>query len=218
MPKDVVLLTKSYMKGGFCTTGLTSSGEWLRLVRDEEGTSLLASDLQISKHNSNSNSNQEELCEPLDVVRVEIIKKVPRNNHAEDVQIKTNAIRKLGRFGLGAVLRLHNQEEHKYIFGNTSDSLTQDEMDKFSFNYSLVFVRVKNIRITYNLHKGKVSFDYNDEHYKGIRVTDPEFLPAKGIQGADAAFEKAYLVVSMPNVPYKDGLYYKFAAKIFTIA
>lgn len=207
MTKDIVLLTKSYMKGGFCITGLTSSGEWLRLVRNEEGTSLLEADLQIP--------DKDEACEPLDVVRVEIVKRVPRGNHAEDVRIKTNTIKKLGRFGLGAVLRFHRPEKHEYVFGNASDSLTQDEMDSFNFNYSLVFVRVKNLCITYNVHKGKASFDYNGAHYKEIRVTDPEFCPPKGTRGVDAELGNAYLVMSMPFEPYKDGCYYKFAAKIF---
>lgn len=210
---DVVILTKSFMNGGLCVTGIAKSGEYVRFVRDEGRTPLMAADLQdIDKH---------ENCGPLDCVKVEVVKKVPRKNHTEDVQIKTTSLRKLGTFTLTQLLRTHPAENHDYIFGNASNALTKDEMNSFDFKYSLVFVRVKNfsLRFTRNgeKYKAQCSFDYNGNNYKNIPVTDPEFIPAPGDFAFNQNLGSVYIVVSMPCVPFRNGLYYKFAAKIFLI-
>ena len=44
----------------------------------------------------------------------------------------------------------------------------------------------------------------------------PEYAPKFGTNPEDLYLQNAYLVVSIPNEPFKfDGLYYKFVAKIF---
>lgn len=127
-------------------------------------------------------------------------------------------LRKRGSSRLEAVTRFHPAEEHKYIFGNNSDSLTEQEMNTFKFDYSLVFVNVKNFEITYQQKRDRIScrasFNYNGHKYSEIRITDPVYTSGR----EPLKLNEVYLVLSMPKVPYeKDGIFYKFAAKIFPL-
>ena len=123
---------------------------------------------------------------------------------------------KRGTSRLEAVRRFHPEEEHDFIFGNNLDFLTQQEMQKFKFDYSLVFVSVKNFEITYQQKIDRIScrasFNYNGNNYSSIRITDPDYTN----QSEPVNLDEAFLVMSMPKVPYeKDGRFYKFVAKIF---
>lgn len=205
----VVILTKSTMKGGFCITGFDlNSRKWIRFVTDETGTPLMEPQTKFF--------NVPGVLKPLDIVRVNMIKNVPANNHTEDVIVNYETLSKRGTSRLEAVRRFHPEEEHDFIFGNNLDFLTQQEMQKFKFDYSLVFVSVKNFEITYQQKIDRIScrasFNYNGNNYSSIRITDPDYTN----QSEPVNLDEAYLVMSMPKVPYeKDGRFYKFVAKIF---
>ena len=205
----VVILTKSTMKGGFCITGFDlNSRKWIRFVTDETGTPLMEPQTKFF--------NVPGVLKPLDIVRVNMIKNVPANNHTEDVIVNYETLSKRGTSRLEAVRRFHPEEEHDFIFGNNLDFLTQQEMQKFKFDYSLVFVSVKNFEITYQQKIDRIScrasFNYNGNNYSSIRITDPDYTN----QSEPVNLDEAFLVMSMPKVPYeKDGRFYKFVAKIF---
>ena len=211
MIKDVVILTKSTMYGGFCITGFElKSRKWIRFVSDAAGTPLMGPQTKFL--------NVPGFLEPLDIVRVNTTREVPINNHTEDVIVNYETLRKRGSSRLEAVLRFHPAEEHEYIFGNNSDSLTEQEMNTFKFDYSLVFVNVKNFQITYQQKRDRIScrasFSYNNHKYSSIRITDPVYTS----RNENLKLDEAYLVLSMPKVPFeKDGRFYKFAAKIFPL-
>ncbi|MBQ7594802.1 MAG: hypothetical protein IJU48_10675 [Synergistaceae bacterium] len=211
MIATVVIMTKSTMKGGFCITGFELSlRKWIRFVSDATGTPLMGPQTKFL--------NVPGYLEPLDIVRVNTIREVPANNHTEDVMINYETLSKRGSSRLEAVTRFHPAEEHQYIFGNTLDSLTEQEMNTFKFDYSLVFVNVKDFMITYQQKIDRIScrasFIYNNHKYSGIRITDPIYTSRK----EPVKLDEAYLVVSMPKVPFeRDGRFYKFAAKIFPL-
>ena len=199
MFKDAVILTKSYMQGGFCVAGIdVKTGKWIRFVRDEKGSSMPYS----FPYN------------PLDVVRVEIDRYNPVRNHTEDYIVK--ALKLISRVSLNDVINIHAPENHGFIFGNSSTTLSEQEMQMFNFDYSLIFIRVEGMHIYQRKRSNKyvAYFDYNGVYYKNLRITDPIYNPKLG----DLYFENAYIVVSMPKDSFRDGLYYKFVAKIFPLA
>ncbi len=195
---DIVLLTKSTMKGDYCIAGLdTSFGEWVRLVSDADGSPLLAIHRQYQ--------NVPGECKPLDVVSAELLERVPKRNQTGNRRVKADTMHKLGTMSIDDVLQLHASENHAYIFGNDSASLSAEEMHQYNFNYSLMLVNVKAL----HLHSGKADFTYNGHHYCDMSITDPDYTFSAGLGNA-------YLVVSMATNPdRRSGRYHKFIAKIF---
>ncbi len=195
---DIVILTKSTMKVDYCIAGLdTSSDEWVRLVSSSDGSPLLAIHRQYQ--------NVPGECKPLDVVRVELFERVPKRNQTENRRVKADTMQKLGTMSIDEVVELHKPEEHAYIFGNDSASLSANEMKAHNFNYSLMLVNVKAL----HLHSGKADFTYNGHHYCDMSITDPDYTFSAGLGNA-------YLVVSMATNPdRRSGRYHKFIAKIF---
>jgi hypothetical protein len=78
---EVVILTKSIKNGGYCVAGIDiNTSKWVRLVssdRDSHGA-LFEQDIQY-RNGMN--------CEPLDVARVPILRKMPTAYQPENVLI-----------------------------------------------------------------------------------------------------------------------------------
>lgn len=207
MEHKIVILTKSAMHKGFCVAGIDiDSGTWVRLVSDKNGSPLNA------YYTAYCNTNGE--CRPLNVVSVNIIANVPIHNQRENCQISAESMYKLGTCeNIHQVLQFHQAENHQYIFGNALKRLTENNMQGFNFNHSLILVYVHDLIFTTSDYgKNKANFIYNGIQYKYMSVTDPEYFAEKIADGTK--FRNAYLVVSMPKDSFQ-GYYYKFIAKIF---
>ena len=212
MKIDAVILAKSTMWGKFCTAGIDiHSGIWVRFVGYGDGDPL--DDSQMMFLNDGGS------CEPLDVARVRIAKRVPRGNHTEDCMIERDGWLRLGRMTIQDVLRAHPEEEYRYIYGNDREYLTEDEMREKCFRYSLILVRAENLVLRFERNrKGKVraiaEFIHHGRAYSKIRVTDTEYEPEEIRE--DQRIGDAFLVMSMPVKPF-NGRYYKLIAKIFPL-
>ena len=210
MKIDTVLLAKSTMWGKFCTAGIDiHSGMWVRFVGYEDGDPL--DDSQMMFLNDGGS------CEPLDVARVRIAKRIPRGNHTEDCMIERDAWLKLGRMSIQDVLRVHPEEEYRYIYGSDKEYLTESEMLEKRFRYSLILIRAENLTIHFELNRkgeirGRAEFIHHGRAYSNIRITDTEYEPQE--MRDDQNIGNAFLVMSMPVKPF-NGLYYKLIAKIF---
>ena len=206
MMTEILLLTKSTMKGGFCIAGIdTHSHKWIRLVQNAEGDPLNGP--------SSKYQNAEGQCEALDIVSVDIAERVPCGIQSENCRVKSDTMHKVRSCSVSEVLRLCEPENHEYIFCNTSFRLTDSEVREYGLDYSLMFVQVQNLTINYS--KKKADFLYNGRSYKDFAVTDPKFTAKDGFLGGSVNFGAAYLVVSMPKQPYRTkNYYYKFVAKI----
>ena len=166
-------------------------------MSDADGSPLLAIHRQYQ--------NVPGECKPLDVVSAELLERVPKRNQTENRRVKADTMHKLGTMSIDDVLQLHAPENHAYIFGNDSPSLSAEEMHQYNFNYSLMLVNVKAL----HLHSGKADFTYNGHHYCDMSITDPDYTFSAGLGNA-------YLVVSMAiNPDRRSGRYHKFIAKIF---
>ncbi len=215
MKIDAVILAKSSMWGNFCVAGIdVDTGKWVRFVSYEKGEPL--ADYQLMFVNSGGS------CEPLDVGRIGIAQRIPRRNHTEDCMIKYSPWLKMGIMKLEEVLKLHPAENHKFIFGNANNYVTEYEMQRFRFNYSLILIQVEGLEIFFENNflgniRGRANFTYNGIKYKFIRVTDTGYEPDEqaGIfKEFRVIIPSAYLVMSMPVKPFH-GRYYKLIAKIF---
>ena len=213
MKIDAVIMAKSTMLGNFCVAGIDIiTGKWVRFVAFETGKPLADFNLMFV--------NDSGSCEPLDVGRIGIARKVPVRNHTEDCMIKYTAWLKMGRMKLEEVLKIHPPEEHKYIFGTPRDFIDKTEMSRLKLNYSLILIHVEKLKIYFVSNfsgniRGRADFIYNGIVYKNIRVTDPNYEPDTIIaKKFSVSIPEAYLVMSMPAKDF-NGKYYKLIAKIF---
>ena len=209
MITELVILTQSMMKGGYCVTGIcvnpgglnVKQGEFIRLVSDKYGAPLRASHLTYD--------NASEPCRPLDRITIDIAEHVPCSPQTENNRIKAvpcSPMHKLGECTIDEVMRLHPLDADKYIFLNTSDKIDEWEMRSAELKHSLMLIQVGNL----SAHDSRADFFYNGIAYRGIRITDQDYTRR------NFSLKQAYLVISLPKDPYtKDGLYYKFIAKIF---
>lgn len=209
MTKDIVILTKSTKRGGYCVAGIDiDSGEWVRLTSSDEWSHGALTNAHMTYADGTA-------CKVLDCVRVEVVREVPIAHQPENVLIdEKRKFQKLGEWTLQDVLRVHPPEQLDTVYVNTDPFLDEDGMERV--DRSLVLIRVPWLRLfqrAINPEKTrvKVNFLYNDEFYNNISMTDPEYY---GVED-QTNLKNAYIVVSLPDVPYDDGQYYKFIAKIF---
>ena len=212
MKIDAVLMAKSTMWGKFCTAGIDiHSGMWVRFVGYGDGDPL--NDSQMMFLNDGGS------CEPLDVARVRIAKRIPHENHTEDCMIERDGWLRLGRMTIQEVLRVHPEEEYRYIYGNDKEYLTEEEMREKRFRYSLILVRSENLTLNIKQNfegrkRVRAEFVHHGRQYRDIRVTDTEYEPENVKE--DQRIGDAFLVMSMPVKPF-NGRYYKLIAKIFPL-
>ncbi len=212
MKIDAVILAKSTMWGKFCTAGIDiHSGLWVRFVGYGDGEPL--DDSQMMFLNDGGS------CEPLDVARVRIAKRIPHKNHTEDCMIERDGWLRLGLMTIHDVLRVHPEEEYRYIYGNDKEYLTDEEMLEKRFRYSLILVRAENLTLSTKQNwegqkRVRAEFVHHGRPYRNIRVTDTEYDADKITDSMRIG--DGFLVMSMPVKPFK-GRYYKLIAKIFPL-
>jgi hypothetical protein len=204
---EVVILTKSIKNGGYCVAGIDiNTSKWVRLVssdRDSHGA-LFEQDIQY-RNGMN--------CEPLDVARVPILRKMPTAYQPENVLIdETQYWEKVRKVSIGDVLELHPSETHNYLLGNIYPYITKERID--TVGHSLILVKVGHLVITHPRPQStKAKFKYRFTTYDNISITDPDFYNTPD----QTNIGKAILVMSLPIVPYQERKYYKFIAKIFPL-
>jgi hypothetical protein len=202
---EVAILTKSSKNGGYCVAGIeTTSGNWIRLVSSE-----------IKSHGALSNQNMKcqdrSVCQVLDVVRVPVLRPAPNDHQPENILIDEDRFwEKVGYLSVDELLTLHPAENHPNLLGNIYPYITEERIG--TVGRSLILVEVYNLVISHpNETSTKASFNYKFNQYDNIAVTDWDY------RHADANFDKAILVMSLPDIPYNERRYYKFIAKVFPL-
>ena len=215
MKIDAVILAKSSMWGKFCVAGIDiKSGMWVRFIGYGNGEPL--DDSQMLFINDGGS------CEPLDVARIRIARELPHHNHTEDYMIERDMWLRLGRMSIQDVLRVHPEEEYRFIFGNDREYVTDEEMRELRHRYSLILIRAEKMTLHTEVSmegklKIRAEFVHHGRWYRAIRVTDPDYVPKR--EGR-LMIGDAYLTMSMPVKPfYVEGVgrYYKLVAKIFPL-
>ena len=201
---ELVILTKSAKRGGFCVAGIDlKTRDWVRLVSENEENDGAITNGQMRDVDGS-------FVKPLDVVRVNVKAHAPIGCQSENYIVFSNRpwIR-IGRMTFEQVLSICSTIRSKYIFGNQYKYLNEERVSEFT--RSLMLVEVSEFKIYKNeFDKIKCSFKYGGYHYSDISMTDPDYY---GYDNCDLG--AAHIVVSLPHTDF-EGRYYKFVAKIFS--
>lgn len=155
----------------------------------------------------------------LDEIETDIIRENPDPPQNENVQISTDTIRRIGRS------RMTIQEiEQAYIPG-TSELFMEDSRHALAsvdkYDHSVEIIRVNDLTLVWRQGSKRplASFSAAGKNFFSYRVTDPfQELEEPAEERKEQILKTAYLVISIPNVPFaKDGLYYKFIAAVFPV-
>lgn len=206
---QICVLTKSDKHGGFCVAGFNIvTGKYIRLVSSKEaGNDTIP--LEYMKD-----------VEPLDVIEVYIKESVPTSPQKENCLVtlsKTPTV--IGKMSIEDVLNFIAKNQENYVFFNTNEYLSSEEISKASNSLQVVEVEnfttvsYESVNEFFQVKKiYKCDFEYKGKKYSNISLTDPLCKTEKEIN-----LKKALIVVSIPSIPFKNDRYYKFVAKVFDI-
>ena len=214
MIRQICILTKSYKHGGYCVAGIDiNTKEWIRLVNsDNPNADEIRKEQMILGCKS---------IECLDVIECDFIKHIPNNCQVENWLLNTSAKpRFIKSLTIEQFVNLINIDKENYFIFNKENLLNADEIA--NVNRSLYIFHVRDLKIeasTYESYgeirfKYKCSFNYNDNQYSNISLTDPVY---RDTSQDGLNLSNALIIASLPCVPYNDNLYYKFVAKIIPI-
>ena len=214
MIKQICILTKSYKHGGYCVAGIdVSTREWIRLVNSDNPNTD-----EIRKEQMFLNGKS---IECLDVIEYDFIKNIPNSCQTENwllnTSLKPKYIRSISIEELANIIKI---EKDDFFIFNSANLL--DENDISSIKRSLYIFHVQNLKIeaaTYESYgeirfRYKCLFDYKNNQYTNISLTDPVY---RDVAQDGTNLSNALIIASLPCVPYKDNLFYKFVAKIIPI-
>ncbi len=208
MKQLLILITRSYKYGGYCVAGLdVKTKQWIRLV---------------SSGDPAGNEIPKSIFEPfndLDILEVETSKRAPSGcqteNYVLDPAVPPVRRGRLVRYELLSPSYLFHSPN---LFGNTRSYLSETEIAGQKLSIGLF--KVEALCFNYALgDDGKMhyraDFTYRSARYSGLSVTDPVY---RKDEFAGQTVGHALLAVSLPAIPYSNGRYYKFIAKIFPVS
>lgn len=208
MKKSFALITRSYKNGGYCIAGIDmETKRWIRLVSSED------------PHESEIPKRFFEPYDDLEILGVEVVRAVlygcQTENYLLDLSVPPE---RRGKFSFEELLTPAYVNSPPALFGNLYSHLSSEEIARQRTSLGLFVVRT--LVFDYSLgDDGKPhyrsKFWYRGRQYAGISVTDPVY---RRDEFAGGVIDRALLVVSLPAVPYPNGKYYKFIAKIFPLS
>lgn len=215
MKKQICILTKSYKHGGYCVAGVDiETKEWIRLVNSD---------------NPNADEIREEQMflngrkiDCLDVLEYDFIKSIPNSCQTENWLLnKTISPKFIKSISLEELADIIKLEKEEFFICNKSNLLTPSEI--LGVARSLYVFNVKNLEIIAAAHqnfdviryKYKCKFTYKNRTYSNISLTDPIY---RDVDRNEEVIENALIIASLPCVPYEDGSFYKFVAKIIPVS
>ena len=214
MIKQICILTKSYKHGGYCVAGIDiNTKEWIRLVNSDNPNTD-----EIRKEQMFLNGKS---IECLDVVEYDFIKNIPNSCQTENwllnISLKPKYIKSMSIEELANIIKIENDD---FFIFNNANLLNENEIS--NIKRSLYIFHVQNLKIeaaTYESYgeirfRYKCSFDYKDNQYTNISLTDPIY---RDVAQDGTNLSNALIIASLPCIPYNDNLFYKFVAKIIPI-
>lgn len=202
MIHQILILAKSRKFNNFCIAGIDiDSAKWMCLVSDNNEIDGAISSKQAP-------------FSPLDIIKVNIIKKTPilfqPENYLVDFSYPIKKIKTIDTEALLDIVYPCIKQPYTYLFYNTNPFLLYNEIQ--TLDSSLLIAIVDNIYIFRNSYgKIKANFIYNNFTYNNISVTDPSTYKT-----APIFYQKALIIISLPHNPCNEK-YYKFVANIFPI-
>lgn len=214
MEREIIILTRSSKKSNFCVAGVDAyTGEWIRLVSNDQQSHGALSRNDIRCTNGG-------LCQPLDIVRVDVIGAAPLELQPENYLINRRMRwNKIGEWTIEDVINVHPAENNRYLYGDVYPYVSEQNISDIGYSLTLVYVSSLTITQVSSTFDGvtkvktKASFYYNGRKYNNMSVTDPDYYSIPD----GTYYREAYLVVSLPDAPFPEGCYYKFVARIYPV-
>lgn len=213
MYKDIIVLARSIKKGGYCVAGVDAkTGEWIRPISNnplDEGTVPL-NDITYKDGTR---------VDIFDIVRIKLIAHKPTRSQPENfIYDDRVGWLKQGHSSLEEVVGFRGYDVPDKIFYNTDKSLGEEEV---SGQPSLLLVDVKNSYINIKSFPGRtlveLNFEYNDENYRYIKISD-ERIYRQYINQNDGKYKyrgNLSVVFSLTDKFVNTGRFYKMAAQLF---
>ena len=200
MRKQLLILTKSNKKRhdgsyGKCVAGIAKKTdgqyEWIRLVADRSGDSILDSDFPYK---------------PLDIIEADL-HPCPNGNHIENCTY--DFVSKKRTISVEQLKDIYREMPHSF-FGSMASKYDGVPAK------SLTILLASNIRIYWEESGGvkrqRMDFNMGNNRAIGISMTDPDYYTNKAVN-EERHIPLAICVASLPDQP----VYNKFIASIFPI-
>lgn len=210
MTKDIIILTKSDKRMGYCVAGIDRrTGEWVRVVSSNDSTEHAVPDQDLICDNGQT-------VDIYDIVEIDFIRAVPTDVQPENYLYNETVQWKMqGKSNLEEVLRIHGYDYTEYVFGNTVHRLEQDEVHLAGQSLLLLNVGQPqyNVKTFPDRKVLQMNFSYNNNRYSFLKVTQKD-LKEEYIYKEDGWYNTGTntFVFSLTD-RYKDGRYYKVVAQ-----
>lgn len=220
MMHEVLIMTMSYMHGGYCVTGIDKdNGEWVRLKYRNEKSFPTDCCFYCDKSK----------MELLDTIVVDYVERCPQELQPENVLIQ--GIRQIkGKDSLKDVFfnrLIKDKSRHDRIYYDTYYKLYADEFPKEAHDqpYSLMLIKPERAELVdagweYGKKKYYMNVYYNGCVYENLRVTDPDVIKIIQDYGTNLNEGNIYLVISLGELFKNDFSareeHYKLVASIIT--
>ena len=148
----------------------------------------------------------------MDEVEAEPLRDVPEPPQTENRMIREGSIRRIGPSALtvAEIARCVEPGTPRFMEGTAFRLPAVDR-----FDHSVEICRVTDLKLVWeNKARPKAFFQYHGSQYGYYRVTNPVCERQGNEKHLEEEIGDAWLIVSIPNVPYTDGMYYKFVAAI----
>lgn len=214
MKLTLLLLANSYKHGGRCLAGLrTDTWQWVRPVSERDGHEISTS----------ACATEDGPLRPLDIISLTAIRPEPLAHQEENVVVREETIRKVGRNEVSECANLLQRTSSKLpYFAKTSN----DSIDAIFFTKgppsrpSLALIEVPEAQVYPGPSSGgapaksrRIRFMHSGNHWD-LRFTDENVKPRT------AKFDTgpAFLCVSIGDYFAKKNAHYKMVASLIPIA
>jgi len=213
MKRQIIILTKSDKRAGYCFAGVDrNTGEWIRVVSSNNATE------NAVPHNDLI-TDDGTIVDIYDIVEIDFIRPVPTQiqpeNHLYNEMIQW---RKIGVSNLREVISIHGYDDTRYVFGNEENRLESGEA--YCAEGSLLLLRVEtscyNVKSFPERTVLQLNFVYKGTQYSFFKVTDRE-LKNRYMNVDDGWYPTGTntFVFSLTD-RHVDGRYYKVVAQALT--
>lgn len=212
--KEIVVLTKSKKKGGYCVAGIdTTSGKWIRPISNnavDEGAVPISDIL----YNDGSKMNI------FDKVQIEFISESPTLAQPENwVYNPETKWKRKGTSSLYEVINFRGYDKPDMVFCNYEKEVNESNLDGKG---SLLLLSVINSSIfikTFNdgHRRLQLNFTYNNANYRYFKISD-EVINNRFLNYPDGVYDsrdKLSAVFSLTGKYDITNKYYKMVAQMF---
>jgi hypothetical protein len=219
MEKTIILLAASEKYRNYCIAGIDrESGEWVRIISEDSSirNAVIENDMRYEDGT---------LPQIFDIIQIQCKRYEPNFYQPENFIFDNSYYwTKIGKASLKEVLKIHPLEYTEYIFYNSDKRVDTVYLNNLpqKDKPSLTLISPNNVVVHINQYEEKkisVSFDYNNERYRYLAVTDLDFknrYMSHGV-GSFTLLKKVLFVVSLGEKYQRDNAHYKLIATVIEI-